>query len=208
MRNSAPAARAARAVQSFKSAAECIGPVEAGMSVFAITRGQFSMLDAVLHVLDCVGPGADVSLWTWTIAEYEIDVFRGFMGDGRIARGRLVIDAGARNKNAPLLRQWQSAFGDQSIRYVVNHAKIATVQCRGLRVLLRGSMNLNHNPRFEQLDVSEGGPAFDLVREIEDELPVLSNSATWKEVQKVSKVTDAFEPETLEMFAGLKRWAK
>ena len=68
---STPAARRAVARESFANAAETIGPCKPGMSLFAITRGQWSMIDAVLHVLDQVGPAA-VSLWTWTIAEYEV----------------------------------------------------------------------------------------------------------------------------------------
>jgi hypothetical protein len=38
-------------------------------------------------------------------------------------------------------------------------------------LLLRGGMNLN--PRFEQLDITEGGEHFDLVERIEAELPFL-----------------------------------
>jgi hypothetical protein len=155
-RSSAPAKRRAVAAESFRTAADCIGDVEPGMSLFAITRGQFSMIDAVLHVLDAVGP-ARLSLWTWTIADYELDVFRALMGDGRVTDGRLVIDFSARKRNAGILADWRTAFGRNSIRTVVNHAKIATVEGNGLRVLLRGSMNLNFNPRFEQLDITEGG---------------------------------------------------
>ena len=64
-RSSSNAGRRRDAVQSFKTAADCIGPITPGMSLFAITRGQFSMIDAVMHVLDCAGP-ANVSLWTWS----------------------------------------------------------------------------------------------------------------------------------------------
>lgn len=204
---SAPAARRKRAVESFKTAADCIGPVEAGLSLFAITRGQFSMLDAVLHVLDQLGP-SQISLWTWTIADYEIQAFTELARDGRITGGLLVIDAGARNKNAPLIAAWKGRFGRESVRYVVNHAKIATVEGRGLKVCLRGSMNLNFNPRFEQLDVTEGGADFDLVRQIEQELPVLEDKATWMAAAKAAKVDAAFEPEKLAMFSGVKTWAK
>lgn len=208
MRASALSTRRARAVESFRTAADCIGDVEPGMALFAITRGQFSMIDAVLHVLEQVGP-ARLSLWTWTIAEYEIQAFNGLQSDGRVTGGRLIIDGGARQKNRPLLQQWQARFGADSVRYVLNHAKIATVEGEnGLRVLLRGSMNLNHNPRFEQLDVTEGGPDFDLVRQIEDELPILEDDASGSEVFKASKVSQAFEAGQLAMFAGLKRWAK
>ena len=163
------AARRIRAVESFQAAAETIGVIEPGVSLFAVTRGQFSMIDAVLHVLDQVGP-ARVTLWTWTIADYEIDVFRRLLGDGRITGGLLVIDHGARTKNHALIAEWIGAFGVGSVRYVVNHAKIATVETDGMRVLLRGSMNLNANSRFEQLDITEGGPEFGLVARLEAEL--------------------------------------
>lgn len=70
---SAASNRRARAIESFKTARDCIGPITPGLAIFAVTRGQFSMLDAVLHVLDELGPSR-VSLWTWTIAEYEVEV--------------------------------------------------------------------------------------------------------------------------------------
>jgi len=206
-RASSAAGRRSRAVESFRNAADTIGPVHAGMSVFAITRGQFSMIDAISHVLDAVGR-ARVSVWTWTIAEYEVTVFEGLRNDGRIADGLLVIDGGAREKNAHLIRAWGSTFGRGSVRYVRNHSKIATVEGAGLRVLLRGSMNLNLNPRFEQLDVTEGGADFELVRRIESELPVLEDDCTGQEVYQASQLGEAFGSDALEVFRGVKVWAK
>lgn len=206
-RASSVAGRRLRAVESFRSAADCIGPVEPGMSVFAVTRGQFSMLDAISHVLDELGPSR-ISLWTWTIAEYEVVVFTEMLRDARLEDALLVIDGGARNKNHALIAQWKANFGAESVRYVTNHAKIATVEGGGRRVLLRGSMNLNFNPRFEQLDVTEGGPDFDLVRSIEAELPVLEDDASNGDVYAASRVSAAFEPEKLEVFSKVKRWTK
>lgn len=205
-RSSSPVARAANAVESFQNAAECIGKCESGMSLFAITRGQWSMIDAVLHVLDEVGP-AKISLWTWTVAEYEVQVLSRLRMDGRVTGGRLIIDHGARNKNAAIIADWKSRFGDDSVRYVVNHSKIATVESdSGLRFLLRGSMNLNFNPRFEQFDLSEGGPAFELVREIEDELPTLDERCSGKEAYEATKLDTAFTPEQLSLFGSSKTW--
>ena len=80
--SSSPSARRTRANESFGCAAQCIGKVEAGMSLFAVTRGQWSMIDAVLHVLDQVGP-AKLSLWTWTVAEYEVQVLTRLREDRR-----------------------------------------------------------------------------------------------------------------------------
>lgn len=206
-RSSSVAGRRIRAAESFRSAAECIGPIDPGMSLFAVTRGQFSMLDAISHVLDELGPSR-ISLWTWTIAEYEVVVFTEMMRDSRISDAPLVIDGGARNKNHSLIASWKESFGGGSVRYVTNHAKIATVEGGGRRVLVRGSMNLNFNPRFEQLDVTEGGPDFDLVRQIESELPVLEDDASNADVYTASKVGSAFEPEQLEVFRKVRRWAK
>ena len=48
--------RRKRVVESFENAATCIGPIEKEMSLFAITRGQFSMIDAIFHCLHAIGP--------------------------------------------------------------------------------------------------------------------------------------------------------
>lgn len=203
--------RRQHAVQSFKTAAECIGKIDRGMSLFAITRGQFSMIDAVLHTLDQVGP-ARLSIWTWAIAEYEIETLERLMSDKRLLGARLIIDFSARVRNAHIINKWQGLFGKSSVLYVINHAKIATVEAQdGRRVLLRGSMNLNFNPRFEQLDVTEGGADYDLVKEIEDELPIMPDpeKTSWAKSAEVSGLGRAFENETLNIFSGSgKVWAK
>jgi energy-coupling factor transporter ATP-binding protein EcfA2 len=137
-----------------------------------------------------------------------LSILRMIKPPGRITGGRLVIDYGARNKNAGIIANWKRSYGADSVRYVVNHAKIATIQTDRYRLLLRGSMNLNMNPRFEQFDLTEGGPDFDLVKEVEDELPVLPDDCTGADAYKASKVADAFNPEQLSLFTGVKVWAK
>ncbi len=208
MRHAAPAARRARAVETYTNAQDSIGPIEPGMSLFAITRGQWSMIDAILHCLDQAGP-SDLSIWTWTIADYEVQVMDRLRLDERIQNGRLVIDHGARAKNKAIIAQWRSTFGPDSVRYVLNHAKIATLSSQsGLRLLLRGSMNLNFNPRFEQFDLTEGGADFTLVKSIENDLPALDDDCDGASVYAASKVSGAFEASQLQLFSGLKTWAK
>ena len=197
------------AKNAYGNAAQTIGSVEHGMSLFAVTRGQFSMIDAVLHVLDEVGPAA-LSIWTWAIAEYEVESLERLMMDKRLTSARLIIDFSARVRNAHIIAKWKRIFGQDAVLYVVNHAKIATVESAGHRVLLRGSMNLNFNPRFEQLDITEGGPDFDLVREIEAELPVMPDpeKTSWSKASAISGVNDAFEQSQLDIFRTPKTWAK
>jgi len=167
------------------------------------------MIDAVLHVLDCLGPSR-ISIWTWTVADYEVDVFSRLRTDGRLTGGLLVVDVAARGHNAGIIADWRAGFGAESVRYVRNHAKIATVEGGGRKVLLRGSMNLNFNPRFEQLDVTVDGPDFELVRRLELELPAdLADERTSNaRAISASKLTDAFDPATLAVFSKVKTWAK
>ena len=209
--SASPAARRKRAVESFQSASECIGPVRAGMDgLFAITRGQWSMIDAVLHCLDQLAPEpVTLSLWTWTVAEYEIQCLERLMLDKRIHAATLVIDHGARGKNKALLEKWLSIFGPNSVRFVANHSKIATIEGAGAKLLLRGSMNLNFNPRFEQFDLTEGGQDFELVRSIESELEPLSLECSGPDAYRSSKVSSAFDQQTLSLFSkDIKTWAK
>jgi hypothetical protein len=196
-----------RVVESFESAAKCIGPIEKEMSLFAITRGQFSMIDAISHCLHEIGP-AEMSVRTWTIADYEVEAMAGLMARQEITSGRLVIDASADRRNGVIIEQWRQRFGDESVRICKNHAKIARVWNHGFRLLLRGSMNLNFNPRFEQLDITEGGKDFDLVERIESELLVLGRKWSNAQAEAATSVSKAFETSQLSMFRGIKTWAK
>lgn len=205
----ASAARRLRAVESLGCAADAIGIVDFGSSLFAVTRGQWSMIDAVLHVLDCCEGACRLSLWTWTVAEYEVAVLARLRLDSRLAGATLVIDHGARAKNSGIIAEWKQSHGCDSVRYVVNHAKIATIEDSvGRRFLLRGSMNLNFNPRFEQFDLTEGGEDFTLVRRIEDALPILGDDCAGADAYAASQVGRAFRAEELRLFTGIKTWTK
>lgn len=199
--------RKRRAVESFKSAAETIGPIEAGMSLFAVTRGQWSMIDAVQHCLSQLGQAA-VSIWTWTVADYEVEVMESLLANGRITGALLVIDRSAEQRNGVLIDRWRDRFGESSVKVCKNHAKIATVFNDRYRLCLRGSLNLNWNPRFENFDLDEGGEPFELVQRLEAELPVLRRRATNLEAEAASGVSKAWELKQLEMFRGIKTWAK
>lgn len=206
--------RELRAVESFRSAAECIGPVQPGLCLFGLTRGQFSMIDVVQHLLAQIG-GGHVSIWTWAIAEYEVATLTGLLLRPDILSARLVVDQSADKRNPGLIEQWRQRWGPEQVRILRNHAKIVRIWNDELRILARGSFNLNFNPRTEQFDLDEGSPAFDLIASIEDALPVLPRGYTSADVMAAGKLDRAFPPETLAQFvtpgapswaAGLKTW--
>lgn len=206
-KSSAKANRRKKAIEAMGSASDCIGPLEKGMSLFAVTRGQFSMIDVINDLLWKMGD-AHVSVWTWAIAEYEVEVFTALMDRGEIQSGRLILDYTAEHRNAGLIEQWRDRFGDETVRVVRSHAKIARVWNDKYSFLARGSMNLNYNPRFEQFDLTEGGADFDLVREIEDEMEVLQPMASRREAEKNSQLTRAWKDDQIELFGERKIWAK
>ena len=199
--------RRRHSVESFGNAADCIGKIESGDAIFAVTRGQFSMLDAINAVIVQLEKPS-ISLWTWTIADYEVECMNSFLQNGSILSGILVIDRSAEMRSAETIEEWRRRFGESNVRVCKNHAKIARVWDSRFHVLLRGSMNLNFNPRFEQLDITEGGDDFSLVEKMENELPVLPRKCDNLEATNASKLGLAFEKSTLKMFEGLKTWAK
>ncbi len=177
------------------------------MALFAVTRGQFSMLDMVLHVLNEIGQ-SHVSIFTWAIADYEVEAMCGLMARKEILSGTLIIDQSADKRNPLVIEQWRSRFGDENVKICRNHAKIARVWNDEFRLLLRGSLNLNWNPRYEQIDITEGGPDFDLVAKIESELKTLPRAYSNADVESASGLNKAWELGQLQMFQGVKTWAK
>jgi len=158
------------AVEAYRSASETLGPIFPGMRKFALTRGQFGMIDCILHIFDQLG-SAHISVWNWGVGKYDISCLERLLIDDRILSASLLIDISAKRKDPEILEYWNARFGADSVKYIINHAKIARIWNDDLKVLLRGSFNLNYNPRFENLDISEGGPEFDLVAEVEAEIP-------------------------------------
>jgi hypothetical protein len=199
--------REKNAAECFRTASDALGTIRPGFSLFGLTRGQFSMIDLILACLDQTGP-ARVSLWTWCIARYEVECFERLLMDRRITSALLVIDSQARTHNREILKKWQAVHGPDSIKWVVNHAKVATIETADWKLLLRGSMNLNFNPRFEQFDVDEGHPGFELIRRTEAELPLLHFDHPNGEARRASKIDAAWGLDALQPFQKLKTWAK
>ena len=150
----------------------------------------------------------EISVWTWCIADYEISCIEALMKSKQIAKATLIIDSYARCKNENLLLKWVKKFGEKSIRFVVNHSKISTIKCNDLEFLIRGSMNLNNNPRFEQFDIDEGSKGFQLVKDIEKDLPLLKFDHKKEDARKASKINNSWTQEDLLPFGKLKVWTK
>lgn len=51
-----------------QNAIQTIGDISKGMEMFGFTKGQFSMIEVLEHIIDQTGP-ADVSIITWSAAD-------------------------------------------------------------------------------------------------------------------------------------------
>lgn len=203
----AAARRARNAVESFKTFSDLMvdTALAPGLSLFGITRGQFSMIDVIRYFVERLQP-ADVSVWTWAIASYEVEAFEFFYQTQAIRSATLIVDRSAEDRNAELIDRWRARFGTDSVKVCKTHAKIATIAGRELRILARGSMNLNENPRFEQFDISEGGQPYELVKRIERQIPTLPPRCSNHDADAASGLLFAWAEDRLATFGGVRPW--
>lgn len=161
------------------------------------------MIDLASAVLEKTGP-ADVTVWTWCIAEYEVEAITAFMADGRIRSLRMVMDWAGAQRDMPVVSELQGRYGNDCIRVTKTHAKIVTVATDdGWRVVIRGSMNLNANPRFEQFDVSDDADIFDVVDEVTAEMWARGKPLPVKKLTH----SDATDLLAIETVAAQVEWA-
>lgn len=198
--------RALFASECFGNAQTALGQLERGGHKFLITRGQFGMIDLILCALDQVGPSR-LTVWVWSIADWEIQVIERLIADKRVLSADLLIDYGALTKKGATVQGWINRFGLGSVKFIVNHAKIVRIwNDDGWKICMRGSCNLNYNPRFEQVDIDDCSPAFDLVARIEDEIPRCDGSSG-KAVYAASGLGRAYEGESKsKLFGKLALW--
>lgn len=157
-----------------RTARETIGRLRRGCALFTLTRGQFSLVDAIEHVLEQTGPAA-VVLSSWTAASADVDYLFAFVGDGRVSSLRLVIDASFPGRNPDVCAAIRERFGDGAIRLARAHAKFVTIRNDRWSIVLLTSMNLNENPRVEFLEVLDDGGLADYLERYVEELYTMTD---------------------------------
>lgn len=148
--------RASRTCRVAKTAAaaEAIGKIERGSDVFVLTYGQFSLIDALMAILDQVGP-ADVSISTWTAADAHLERTAALLASANIRSFRMIVDRSFPTRQPGYCHHMLELFGEDAIRLIRTHAKFMLIRSDTHDVVCRTSMNLNENPRLENIEVSE-----------------------------------------------------
>lgn len=139
-----------------QSARIALAPFVAGTDYEVLTNGEFSLLDAILVLLDRSGP-ADVTISTYSAGLYDAEVINRFIETKHIRSLRLVLDvafkslAGSRNYAVTLM----DVFGESCIRTTRTHAKFVTITNETHAFSISSTANLNENKRLELFAFSD-----------------------------------------------------
>lgn len=156
-------------VAKVATAREAIGTLEKDTDCFILTFGQFSLVDALVAILDQVGP-ATVDLATWTAADADLTKIGNLMESAAIERLRMVLDRSFYNRQPGYCHRMRSVFGDDCIRFVRSHAKFMVIRNSEYNIVVRTSMNLNNNPRLENIEISESQGFANFFEEVVDSI--------------------------------------
>lgn len=156
-------------VSKVSTAREAIGVIEKDTDCFILTFGQFSLIDALIAMLDQVGP-ASVDLATWTAADADLTKIGSLLEAASIERLRLVLDRSFYNRQPGYCHRMRDAFGDDCIRFVKSHAKFMVIRSADYNIVVRTSMNLNSNPRLENIEISESEGFADFFESVVDSI--------------------------------------
>jgi hypothetical protein len=163
-----PASRDIRLAKSL-TAAEAIGELKPQQDIYILTFGQFSLVDALVHVLSQTGP-ANVDLSTWTAADAHLEKTKAMMDSAEILRYRMIVDRSFESRQPEYVYHMRKLFGMECIRAVRTHAKFFVVSNDNWKVVARTSMNLNENPRLENIEISTDPSLADFLTRVVDEI--------------------------------------
>lgn len=151
------------------NAQDAIGDLAPGCEIFILTYGQFSLIDALSAILKQTGP-AHVTLTTWTAANADLRTSAALMQSAAITSFRFIVDRSFLTRQPQYCRTMRDLFGDDCIRTARSHAKWALVSTETRKLVIRTSMNLNHNARLENIEISDDPKLFGFMNAIADEL--------------------------------------
>lgn len=154
-----------------ETAADFVGEFQRGGHLWGFSKGQFSFLDAIAAIAAKIGP-SELTVSTWTIGRNDITGLQQLaeikgIFDGKLFSGiRFLVDISFVRREPGIIAHLRATYGEDCIRVTKNHAKFALFRGDGWRVVCRTSMNLNGNPRLEDLEIKDDPEMFSFLDEI------------------------------------------
>lgn len=161
--------RELRDQRRLQSAAEALAGFDRDVTIYGFTKGQFSLIQLITEALRITGPG-ELTLSTWTAANSDVSEVLAFCESGLVTRARWIVDLTFTKRSPQLAQRIRHVFGDDAIRVAKNHSKYALIGNDAWRVCIHTSMNLNHNPRFENFEIAHDPELYEFHGAIADEI--------------------------------------
>ena len=150
-------------------ARDAIGLLSKDCEIYILTFGQFSLIHALTAILDQTGP-ADVNVSTWTASHAHLEESAKLLDNKLITSLRFVVDRSFLTRQPEYCARMRELFGDACIRTCRSHAKFMTIRNDKWNLGIRTSMNLNENPRLENLEISDDRTICDFLCNLVDEI--------------------------------------
>lgn len=164
-----PASSATRRISQTATARETLAGFGKGIELDCLTMGQFSLIDAIDAVLEITGP-AEVDVSTWTAAGYDLSELERQLKASQITALRFIADRSILSRHPHLAANIEQFFGKGCVRTTRTHAKFVLIRNDDWRVVVRTSMNMNHNPRIEYIQVCDDEGLHDFYQSIVSEI--------------------------------------
>ena len=113
---------------------------------------------------------ADVVICTWSAASGDIRAAHRMLNLKKIGSLKFIVDYSFKSRKPHFCDELVKTFGGDSIRVTSIHAKFITVKTKDYHIVIRTSMNLNYNPRFENFEISDHLGLYNFMTEIVDEI--------------------------------------
>ena len=152
-----------------ENARAAIGPLYPGCEIYGFTKGQFSVIEIMEHVILEAGP-SEVTICTWSAASGDIRAANRLLGNNSITGLKFVIDYSFQSRKPHFCKELIDTFGHDCIRVTSIHAKFVLIKSAKYNLVIRTSMNLNFNPRFENFEISDDAEMYAFMQEIVDEI--------------------------------------
>ena len=143
-----------RSAVRLETAQEAIGEIPPGAEIYGFTKGQFCIINVIEHCLKQIGP-ADVVICTWSAASGDIRAASRLCAENAIKSLKFIVDFSFKSRKPEFCQELADTFGGDCIRVTSCHAKFVTMKSATHSLVIRTSMNLNYNPRFENFEISD-----------------------------------------------------
>jgi hypothetical protein len=155
--------------QFYGNATASLGKIHKGMNRFGFTKGQWSLIDLIGACVAQIGP-CDMAISTWTAANKDIGVAFQLLEEGRIRSARWILDVSFKARQPVYMQALLLRFGLNAVRVTMTHAKFCILTNEDYNLVIRTSMNLNANKRWEFWEISDDKAFADFFVAMVDEI--------------------------------------